>query len=244
MTVPVLEVRGLRAGHDGVAVVHDLDLAVAPGEVVVLLGANGAGKSTSLLTISGLLRPLGGEVRFAGQPIRGGRRTSAGAAAALARRGLRHVPEDRGLFVDLTVAEHLRLARRRGTTDAEVSAVLDRFPELGPLLGRRVGVLSGGEQQVLAIAQALVPRPRALLVDELSLGLAPQVVARLLPILRGIADDDGVGMLLVEQHVALALAVADRAVVLQRGRVVLAGSAAEVAAQVDAVTAGYLGDLT
>ncbi len=241
MTDPILELRGLRAGYDGVAVVRDLDLAVAPGEVVVLLGANGAGKSTTLLTASGLLRPLAGEVRFDGEPVTAGRRRGVGAAAALARRGLVHVPEDRGLFADLTVAEHLRLARRRATTDGDVDEALDRLPELRGLLGRRAGLLSGGEQQMLALARALVSRPRVLLVDELSLGLAPLVVARLLPVLRAFADDHGVGMLVVEQHVALALAVADRALVLQRGRVVLSGPAAEVAGRLDAVTAGYLG---
>ena len=241
MSGPLLELRSLRAGYEGIAVVHDLDLTVAAGEVVVLLGANGAGKSTTLLTVSGLLAPLAGEVRFDGEPITRGRRRGGAAAAALARRGLRHVPEDRGLFVDLTVAEHLRLARRRGTTDAEVDATLDRFPELRRLSGRRAGLLSGGEQQMLALARALVPGPRVLLVDELSLGLAPMVVARLLPVLREIADDQGVGMLVVEQHVALALAVADRAYVLQRGRVVVSGPASDVAGRLDDVTAGYLG---
>ena len=242
MTEPILELRSLRAGYEGVPVVHDVDLTVAPGEVVVLLGANGAGKSTTLLTISGLLSPLSGEVRFEGESITAGRRRGVGAAAALARRGLLHVPEDRGLFVDLTVAEHLRLARRRSSTDADVAATLERFPELRRLLDRRAGLLSGGEQQMLALARALVPGPSLLLVDELSLGLAPMIVARLMPVLREIADDQGVGMLVVEQHVGLALSVADRAYVLQRGRVVVSGAAAEVAGQLDAVTAGYFGD--
>jgi branched-chain amino acid transport system ATP-binding protein len=239
----VLELRGLRAGHDGVPVVHDLDLTVGAGEVVALLGANGAGKSTTLLTVSGLLPRLAGEVRFAGRVVGSSRRASAAAAAALVRDGLAHVPEDRGLFFDLTVAEHLRLGRRGGRRgrSAGVDAVLERFPALPPLLHRRAGLLSGGEQQMLALATALVGRPRLLLIDEMSLGLAPLVVEHLLPLLRTVADDTGAGILLVEQHVALALAVADRAYVLQRGRLALAGAASDLAGRIDELQAGYLG---
>lgn len=239
---PLLEVRGLCAGYDGVAVVHDLDLTVAEGEVVVLLGANGAGKSTTLLTISGLLAPLGGEVRFAGQVVGTGRRRRAAAAAALARAGLVQVPEDRGLFADLTVDEHVRLARRRDVPEAHVASVMDRFPALADLGDRRAGLLSGGEQQMLALARALVARPRLLLVDELSLGLAPIIVGRLLPVLREIADETGVGMLVVEQHVALALSVAHRAALLSRGRVVVSGTAAELSTRLAELEAGYFGE--
>lgn len=238
----VLELRGLRAGHGGVPVVHDLDLTVEAGEVVALLGANGAGKSTTLLTVSGLLPRLAGEVRFAGRAVGSSRRASAAAAAALARDGMAHVPEDRGLFFDLTVAEHLRVGRRRarGRSDG-VDAVLERFPALPPLLDRRAGLLSGGEQQMLALAMALVGRPRLLLIDEMSLGLAPIVVEHLLPLVRSVAEDTGAGILLVEQHVALALAVADRAYVLQRGRVALAGEASDLAGRLDELQTGYLG---
>lgn len=239
---PLLELRSLRAGYGDVPVVHDIDLEVGAGEVVVLLGANGAGKSTTLQTMSGLLPPLAGEVRFAGEVVNVGGRRSAAAVAALARSGLVHVPEDRGLFPDLTAREHLRLARPRGSAAAESAEVLDRFPALERVIDRRAGLLSGGEQQMLALAKALVAQPRVLLVDELSLGLAPLIVQRLLPVLRQIADERGVGVLLVEQHVRLALAVADRAYLLQRGRMVMSGPAAELAGRIDELEAGYLGE--
>jgi branched-chain amino acid transport system ATP-binding protein len=236
---PVLEVRGLVAGYDGVPVVHGIDLHVDTGEVVVLLGANGAGKSTTLQTISGLLPPLDGEVRYGGTVLWLGRRRGAAAAAEVARSGLLHVPEDRGLFSELTVDEHLRLARPRRDGSDLVDDVLGRFPALQRLSGRRAGLLSGGEQQMLALAKALVARPRVLLVDELSLGLAPLIVRQLLPVLREIADDHQVGVLLVEQHVGLALAVADRGTVLRRGRVVMEGPAAHLRGRLDELEAGY-----
>lgn len=242
MTTPVLELRGLVAGHDGVPVVHEVDLSVSAGEVVVLLGANGAGKSTTLLTASTLLPVIGGEVIVDGTVVGApGRRRSLGRAASLARRGVVHVPEDRGLFADLTVGEHFRLTRRsdRSPTTKEV---LERFPALTALLGRRAGLLSGGEQQMLALARAFLAGPQVLLVDELSLGLAPMIVRSLLPLLREVADEQGMGVLLVEQHVRLALGIADRAVLLRRGRVVLQGTAIELHDQLEAVEAGYLGE--
>ncbi len=242
MSDPVLEIRSLSAGYGGVAVVHDIDLVVHAGEVVALLGANGAGKSTTLLAVSGLVAPLAGEVRIDGEPAGARRRFRPAAVAARARRGVAHVPEDRGLFFDLTVAEHLRLGRpRRGEalTDAEV---YDRFPALAPLARRRAGLLSGGEQQMLALARALVGRPRLLLVDELSLGLAPIIVERMLPVLRAVADDTGCAVVVVEQHVALALEIADRGCLLQRGRVAATGSAADLAADRSLLEAGYLGE--
>jgi len=242
-TTGALEIDGLSVGYGDVRVLHDLHLHAAPGEVVALLGPNGAGKTTALLAVSGLLPIQAGQIRFAGRPLGARRRVRPAAVAAQARRGVAHVPEDRALFVDLTVAEHLRLGRPRrrpgaGLTDAEVYT---RFPALEPLGDRRAGLLSGGEQQMLALARALVSRPRLLLVDELSLGLAPMVVQGLLPALRQVADDTGAAVLVVEQHVTLALQISDRAYLLDRGRVMASGSATELAARVDLLEAGYLG---
>ncbi len=234
----LLECTALRAGHDGVPVVHDLDLRVDEGEVVALLGPNGAGKTTTLLTISGLLRRLGGEVLLFGEPIRS-LRNAARRAVAVARAGVAHVPEDRALFPGLTVAEHLRLAA--GRDRAAIAAALEPFPALGVLRDRRAGLLSGGEQQMLAVARALAGRPKLLLIDEMSLGLAPIVVEQLLPVVREIASSSGAGVLLVEQQVPTALAVSDRAYVLSRGHVVAAGTASDVARQADLLAASYLG---
>jgi branched-chain amino acid transport system ATP-binding protein len=208
--------------------VRDVSLHVCEGEVVALLGANGAGKTTLLSALAGLLRPSAGTLEvLGGGPARPER---------LARRGLTLLPQGRGLFLQLTARDNLRLVRRSGWED-----VLAAFPGLLPVLGRPAGQLSGGEQQQLALARALLARPRLLLVDELSMGLAPQVVDALLAALRRTADEDGTGVLLVEQHVPLALGVADRAYLLDRGRVALTGAAADLAAQPDVVAAGYLG---
>lgn len=239
---PALELRGLSAGYDGVAVVHDVDLAVAPGEVVALLGSNGAGKSTTLLTISGLLPRLSGDLVVLGEPVPMRRTSRVRDVCAIVNQGVAHVPEDRGLFFDLTVREHLRVGKRRGTTMRPVDQLLEWFPALGRVIDRRAGLLSGGEQQMLALARAVGTSPRLLLVDELSLGLAPIVVEQLLPVLRNIADSTGTAMLVVEQHVALVLEIADRAAVMRRGRIVGIGAATDLAARRDILEAGYLGD--
>ncbi|MEP6623084.1 MAG: ATP-binding cassette domain-containing protein [Acidimicrobiia bacterium] len=236
-----LAVRGLEAGYEGVAVVHDVDLHVQAGEVVALLGANGAGKTTTLLTLSGLIPRLGGEVDVLGvSQARSSRRTAARHALMLVRRGVRHVPEDRALFFGLTGREHLRLAappRDRGA----IERALAPFPVLEAIIDRRAGLMSGGEQQMLAIARALVGQPQLLMIDEMSLGLAPIVVEQLLPTVAGIAREHGIGVLLVEQHVHAVLAVADRAYVMAQGRISAEGSAANLAADPARLAGWYLG---
>ena len=177
-----LEIDGLTAGYDRAAVVRDLSLMVAPGEVVALLGANGAGKTTTLRAISGLLKPMAGRIRLDGAELGGV------SATARAHRGIVHVPHDRGIFFGLTVAEHFRLDGV--TQDDEQAAAFEHFPVLHKLRSRRAGLLSGGEQQMLALARALARKPRLLLLDELSLGLAPIIVERLLPVVREFAAKD------------------------------------------------------
>jgi branched-chain amino acid transport system ATP-binding protein len=229
-----LDVRDLVAGYHEVPVIRELSLRVAPGEVVALLGPNGAGKTTTLETIAGLSRPISGTVELSGQSIGGT------PAHVLARRGLALVPEGRALFPGLTVREHLRLAGGRRSGHEE--QLLEMLPELRKCLGRRAGLLSGGEQQMLALGRALVTRPRLLLVDEMSLGLAPVVVERLLPILRRAASELGASVLFVEQHVALALEISDRAYVMTHGRIRLEGPAAELRERHDLLAASYLGE--
>ena len=226
---PLLQVSGLRAGYRGVAVVNGVDLAVSAGEVVVLLGPNGAGKTTTLQTLSGFLRPIGGTIRFAGERIDGM------APQRLARAGLAYVPDDRALLRNLTVRENLSLVR-----PPQFDA-LDLFPELGRLLDRRAGLLSGGEQQMLALARSLIAGPKLLLVDELSLGLAPVLVERLLTRLRTSADELGLGVFLVEQHVQQALAMADRAYVMAHGSIELEASAADLRDRREELAERYLG---
>ncbi len=237
----VLEARGLTTGYRGVAVVHEVDLVVGAGEIVALLGANGAGKTTVLLTVSGLLAHLGGDLTVLGEQQIAPRRTSIGnRALGLVRRGVAHVPEDRALFFGLTGREHLRLAARRGDAEA-IEQALAPFPALGAIIDRRAGLMSGGEQQMLAIARALAGRPKLLMIDGLSLGLAPIVVEQLLPTVARIARDAGVGVLLVEQHVNAVLAVADRAYVMVQGRISASSSASELAADPAKLAARYLG---
>jgi branched-chain amino acid transport system ATP-binding protein len=238
-----LVLKDLFAGYRGVPVVRELNLEVRAGEVVALLGPNGAGKTTTLEAIAGLNRPISGTVELSGENVSGT------PAHLLARRGLALVPEGRALFPGLTVREHLRLAGRRGGRSgrggrggSQEDELLEMLPELRKCLGRKAGLLSGGEQQMLAVGRALVRRPRLLLVDEMSLGLAPVIVERLVPILRRAADELGASVLFVEQHVALALEIADRAYVLTHGRIRLEGAAAELRERRELLAASYLGE--
>jgi len=234
MADPVLTLDGLTAGYDEAAVIRGVSLDVGAGEVVALLGPNGAGKTTSLRAISGLVKPMEGRVLLDGDDL------ARVAPSARARRGIAHVPEGRGLFFGLTVAEHFRLSRRGETVDAELA--YEYFPKLEELQGRRVGLLSGGEQQMLAVGRALARQPRVLLLDELSLGLAPVIVEWLLPVVRQFAQERDCAVLLVEQHVHLALEVADRGYVLTHGEIVLQADAAQLRADRHLLVASYLGE--
>jgi len=225
---PLLRADGLVAGYGKVSVVRDVDLEVGEGEVVALLGPNGAGKTTTLLTMAGELPPLGGAVRYLDLEDRA-------PLHERSRAGLALVTDARAVFMRMTVAENLRTFRT--TADA----VVELFPELEPHLDRRVALLSGGQQQMLALGLALSRRPAVLLADELSLGLAPMVVDRLFSALRSAASAGvGVGVILVEQHVHKALKIADRVYVMDRGRIAISGTAVELRARVDEIQSSYL----
>ncbi len=236
MSALVLELEGLTAGYDHAAVIRDIHLEVAPGEVVALLGANGAGKTTTLRAISGLVRPMEGVIRFQGQDLQ---RVQPSTRAKL---GIAHVPENRGLFFGLTVAEHFRLGYRGEHLDADVA--YRYFPALTELRDRRCGLLSGGEQQMLALGRALARHPKLLLLDELSLGLAPVIVEGLLPVVREYAGESGSGVVIVEQHIELALTIADRGYVLSHGETVLQGDADHLRTNHELLISSYLGEHT
>jgi branched-chain amino acid transport system ATP-binding protein len=214
-------------------VFRHLDLALDGGRILALVGPNGAGKSTLLLTLAGLLAAAEGEIRVDGEPVRSGR------PRAASRAGVVLVPDNRSLFTSLTVHENLLVATGRG--GRKPTELLEVFPALRPRLNLAAGALSGGEQQMLAMARALIQRPKVLLVDELSMGLAPQIVETLLQTVRTVADEDGCAVVLVEQHVDLALEFADDAVVLNRGQIALHGPAGELAADPDRLENAYFG---
>jgi branched-chain amino acid transport system ATP-binding protein len=224
-TEPLIEARSLSAGYGSQPVLRDLDLEVRPGEVVALLGPNGAGKTTTLRALSGELPPMDGEVRWLGD-------TARAPLHRRARQGLAYVGE-RAVFTGLDTADNLRVGR------VTPEQALELFPELEKRLTTGAGMLSGGEQQMLSLARALSRSPKLLLADELSLGLAPLVVGRLLRAVRRAADR-GLGALLVEQHVRRVLDIADRVYVLHRGRVAMTGTPKELRGDLDAIESSYL----
>jgi len=223
---PIIVATDLSAGYGGVPIVRNLNLRVNKGEIVSLLGPNGAGKTTTILAIAGELKPLSGTVELNGQ-------IATSPLFKRAKAGLRLITEERSVFMTLTVQENLRLSHK------DFSSCLELFPELTPLLGRKAGLLSGGEQQMLTLARALVGGCSCLLADELSLGLAPLASERLLAAVRGAAEA-GTAVLLVEQNLERALKIADRAYVLQRGRVVMEGTAQYISEHKDDVINSYL----
>ena len=233
----LLEVADLFAGYSAENVLRGVSFSVERGGITAVLGANGAGKTTLLRAVSGLLRRRG-SISFDGQPI------ERIATEDIARLGVAHVPDGRGTFLDLTTEENLRIGAYTRKDRRAVAQDLERmfayFPRLKERRHQQAGTLSGGEQQMLAVSRALMLRPRLLLLDEPSFGLAPLVVQDIFRIMRGINTDEGVSVLLVEQNAALALELADRAYVLETGQVVISGTAAEVRSN-ESVRRAYLG---
>jgi branched-chain amino acid transport system ATP-binding protein len=233
----LLAVHGLKAFYGDIQALHGVSLRVDECEVVAVLGANGAGKTTTLRAVSNTVRRTG-EIRFAGRPL--GRR----APETVARRGIAHVPEGRGVLTELTVWENIRMGgymrRDRAALKADVERVIALFPWLEGRRNQQAGTLSGGEQQMLVLARALVSRPRLLLLDEPSLGLAPLVVAELFRIVKALNEGEGLSVLVVEQNANIALETSHRAYVLEVGRVALEGPSAELREH-EGVRASYLG---
>jgi branched-chain amino acid transport system ATP-binding protein len=222
----VLAAVGLTAGYGTVATIHDINLELRPGQIVTLLGPNGAGKTTTLRTLCGGLVPLSGAVLMDGRPTRA-------PVHKRARQGIAYVPEERSIFRSLSCRDNLRLG------DCDIKEALRIFPELEARLDAPAGLLSGGEQQMVALGRALSRRPRVIVADELSLGLAPLVVRKLLLALRAAASS-GAAVLLVEQHVRQALAIADFAHVMRRGRIELSDSADSMLERIDEIERSYL----
>jgi branched-chain amino acid transport system ATP-binding protein len=234
----LLELDGLTGGYGPIRVLHGLSLRVEVGEVAVVLGANGAGKTTTLRAISGMLGKTGGSIRFQGEPIDGL------STQKVAKIGIAHVPQGRGTFTDLTVTENLRLGainrKDRDAVDGDIDRWFGVFPRLAERSGQAAGSMSGGEQQMLAIARALMSRPTLLLLDEPSLGLAPLVTQEVFTTLGEINRTEGLSMLIVEQNATLALAIAHRGYVLETGSIVASGDAASLTAD-ETVRKAYLG---
>jgi len=232
----LLDVRRLRAGYGPVNVLHDIDLSVDDGQIVVVLGANGAGKTTTMRAISGII-PCSGEVTFDGRSI------TTSSADAIVRAGIAQVPQGRGTFPELSVIDNLRIGaytRRDGGTSDDVERWFQTFPRLAERSDQRAGSLSGGEQQMLAIARALMSRPKLLLCDEPSLGLAPIIVQEMFHIIDSLSKEQGIAVLLVEQNANLAMDIAQRVYLLETGRIVASGDAATISAD-DSIRKAYLG---
>lgn len=243
MSGPMLRIEGLNLRRGATHVLHDLSLEVERGEIVALIGANGAGKSSTLQTISGLLRPLSGRIAFNGPA--GTMELNGAAPEAVVRAGVIHCPEGRQIFRSLTVRENLMMgayARAdRSSLAAELAQVHDLFPILAERASVTAGSLSGGEQMMLAMGRSLLSMPRLLLLDEPSLGLAPQYIERIFDVITHLRET-GVTILLIEQNAAMALEIADRGYVLEHGRITLSGTGADLSRN-DQVRRAYLGDL-
>jgi branched-chain amino acid transport system ATP-binding protein len=233
----LLEVKALKAAYGPTEVLHGIDFGLEPGRITAILGANGAGKTTTLRAICQMVR-TGGSALFDGHQLVGR------ATEEVVRLGVAHVPDGRGTFTALSVDENLRLGahvrRDKERIGADLEKMYSRFPRLGERRHQQAGTLSGGEQQMLAISRALMLRPKLLLLDEPSFGLAPKIVAEIFRILRSINTDDGVSMLLVEQNAKLALELADHAYLLETGRVAMSGTSAQLMAD-ESVRRAYLG---
>ncbi|WP_433622198.1 ABC transporter ATP-binding protein [Nocardia sp. CA-120079] len=235
---PLLSMTDVDAGYGSARVLRGINFDVRPAEVVVVLGANGAGKTTLLRVATGFVQPFAGSVETLDEPPKDPVKT--------ARRGVAYVPEERGLFTDMNVHENLALGARgaRRERKERIERALAYFPPLERLMRRQAGLLSGGEQQMLAVARALAGGPKLLLIDEMSQGLAPLIVEQMLPRMREVAADLGHGVVLVEQHVDLALEIADRAYVLSRGQVDIACDAADLIKDRSVLQRSYLGNVT
>ena len=231
----LLNVAGLTAGYGPIEVLHELDFTVADGEIVVILGANGAGKTTTMRAVSGMIARQG-TVEFAGNDISGAK------PDAILRAGISQVPQGRGTFTDLTVDDNLRAGGYtvKGSIEADLERWYEQFPRLSDRRDQKAGSLSGGEQQMLAVARAMMPKPRLLLCDEPSLGLAPLITKELFKVLGSLRDEHGMSLLIVEQNAGMSLALADRAYVLETGNVVATGTGAELLAD-DTIKEAYLG---
>src|SRR5688572_30521481 len=233
----LLEVKNLAAGYGQTRVLHGMDFAIEKGSITALLGANGAGKTTTLRSLCAMVKTQG-EIRFEGRRIEGM------ATEDIVRLGVAHVPDGRGTFLNLSTEENLRLGaytrRDRGTVDADLDRVFGYFPRLRERRDQQAGTLSGGEQQMLAVSRALMLKPKLMLLDEPSFGLAPLLVRELFGILRDIREREGVSMMLVEQNAAMALDLADHVYLIETGRVVLEGTSQQLKSN-DAVRRSYLG---